>query len=111
MDYEETCSPIAKMTTFHTLISVASVRIKTSFLNGDLQEEIYMEPPPGFSHDSRYVCKLKKALYGLQQVPHAWFEKFIVVICSLGFVVSSSDYVLFAECTNALWSYYSFFIC
>lgn len=48
-------------------------------------------PPPGVPHDSGYVCKLKKALYGLKQAPRAWFEKFSVVISSLGFASSSHD--------------------
>jgi hypothetical protein len=69
-------------------------------LNGDLQEEVYMAPPPGISHDSGYVCKLKKALYGLKQAPCVWFEKFSIVISSLGFVSSSHDSALFIKCTN-----------
>jgi len=68
-------------------------------LNGDLQEEVYIVPPPSVSYDSRYVCKLKKVLYGLKQAPRAWFEKFFVVISSLGFVCSSHDSALFI--TNA----------
>jgi hypothetical protein len=69
-------------------------------LNGDLQEEVYIAPPPGVSHDSGYVCKLKKALYGLKQAPRAWFEKFSVVISSLGFVSSSHDSALFIKSTD-----------
>jgi len=42
-----------------------------------------MAPPPDISHDSGYVCKLKKTLYGLKQAPRAWFEKFSIVISSL----------------------------
>ena len=60
-----------------------------------------MAPPPGISHDSGYVCKLKKALYGLKQAPRAWFEKFSIVISSLGFVSSSHDSALFIKCTDA----------
>jgi len=60
-----------------------------------------MAPPPGISHDSRYVCKLKKALYGLKQAPRAWFEKFSIVISSLGFVFSSHDSAFFIKCTDA----------
>ena len=60
-----------------------------------------MEPPHGVSHDYRFVCKLKKALYGLKHVPCAWFEKFSFVISSLGFVVYSYDYILAVKCTNA----------
>jgi hypothetical protein len=70
-------------------------------LNGDLQEEVYMALPPGISHDSEYVCKLKKALYGLKQAPRAWFDKFFIVISSLGFVSSSHDSALFIKCTDA----------
>ena len=54
-----------------------------------------MALPPGISHDSGYVCKLKKALYDLKQAPRAWFEKFSIVISSLGFVSSSHDSALF----------------
>ena len=70
-------------------------------MNGDLQEEVYMAPPPGISHDSGYICKLKKALYGLKQAHRAWFEKFSIIISSLGFVSSSHDSALFIKCTDA----------
>jgi pantothenate kinase len=70
-------------------------------LNGDLQEKVYMAPPPSVSHDSGYVCKLKKALYGLKQAPRAWFDKFSVVISSLGFVSSSNDPALFIKSNDA----------
>ena len=68
MDYEETFSPDAKMTTVRTLNAVASVRqwcisqldVKNAFLNGDLQEDVYMEPPPSVSHDFGFVYKLRK---------------------------------------------------
>jgi len=56
-----------------------------------------MAPPPGVSHESRYVCKLKKALYGLKQAPRAWFEKFSIMISSLRFVFSSHDPALFIK--------------
>ncbi|KAK6145658.1 hypothetical protein DH2020_022478 [Rehmannia glutinosa] len=91
------------MTTFRTLIVVYSVRkwhisqldVKNVFLNGDLQEEVYMIPPPGVPHNQGEVCKLKKALYGIKQAPRAWFEKFSVVLTSLGFSSSNHDSALF----------------
>ena len=52
------------------------------FLNGDLEEEVYMIPPLCVSHNPWEVCKLKKALYGLKQAPRAWFEMFSIVIAS-----------------------------
>jgi len=60
-----------------------------------------MAPPPSVSHDSGYVCKLKKVFYGLKQAPRAWFEKFSVMISSLGFVSSSHDSALFIKSTDA----------
>jgi hypothetical protein len=103
MDYEETFAPVVKMTTICTLIAVTSIHqwhisqldVKNTFLNGDLQEEFYMAPPSSILHDSGYVCKLKKALYGLKQAPRTWFEKFSIVISSLGFVSSSHDSAFF----------------
>jgi len=60
-----------------------------------------MAPPLGVSHDSGYVCKLKKTLYGLKHAPRAWFEKFSVVISYLGFVSSSHDSALFIKSIDA----------
>jgi hypothetical protein len=73
VDYE-TFFPIAKITTIYTFIIIALIcqwhisqlDVKNAFLNGDLQEEVYMVPSPGVSHDSRYVYKLKKTLYDLK---------------------------------------------
>ena len=59
-----------------------------------------MAPFSGISHEFGYVCKLKKALYGLKQVPRAWFEKFSIVISSLGFVSNSHDSALFIKYTD-----------
>ena len=75
--------------------------LKMSFLNGDLQDKVYMASLSGVSHDSEYVCKLKKALYGVKQAPRAWFEKFSTVISCLQFVSSSHDSALFVKYTDA----------
>ena len=105
VDYDETFALVAKMSTIRTLISVAAnnkwklfqLDVKNAFLHGNLNEEVYMEIPPGFNgHETEgKVCKLKKSLYGLKQSPRAWFGKFRKEVCSLGFQQSNADHTLF----------------
>ena len=61
----------------HKIFKVYEVDVKSSFLNGKLEEEVYIEQPEVFllSENNNYVCKLKKALYGLKQAPRAWFSR------------------------------------
>jgi hypothetical protein len=69
------------MTTIRTLLAVTSVRewsisqfdVKNVFLNGELREDVYMHPPPGYSILVGMVCHLRRSLYGLKQTPRAWF--------------------------------------
>ena len=69
--------------------------VKYAFLNGDLTEEVYMQPPPGSSVPSNKVYKLYRALYGLKQAPHAWFFKFSSTIRDFDFSSSAHDSALF----------------
>lgn len=94
LDYSETFSPVAKLNTVQVLLSVAAnldwplnqLDVKNAFLNGDLEEEVYMEPPPSFNENfGGKVCKLKKSLYRLKQSPRAWFEKFTNFVKSQGY--------------------------
>jgi hypothetical protein len=86
IDYEETYSLVAKMTTVRAIIAMAAAAkgwslhqmdVKNAFLHGDLQEEMYMEQPPGYVDQTHpnLVCRLKKALYGLKQAPRVWSDK------------------------------------
>ena len=67
--------------------------VKTAFLNGELEEEIYMAQPEGFvvPGKEKQVCRLVKSLYGLKQAPKQWHEKFDRVILSCGFKINDSD--------------------
>lgn len=74
--------------------------VKTAFLNGNLEEEIYMQIPEGITVGKNIVCKLKKALYGLKQAARCWFKEFDTVIRAMGFKESGKDrciYVLEGE--------------
>jgi hypothetical protein len=86
-DYDETFAPVAHMTTMRTLLAVASARhwsvsqhdVQNAFLNGELHDEVYMQPPPGYSVPNGMICHLRRSLYGLKQAPRAWFERFASV--------------------------------
>ena len=69
--------------------------VKNAFLNGDLSEEVYMQPPLGLSIESNKVCHLRCALYGLKQAPRAWFTKFSSTIFCLGYTAGPYDSALF----------------
>ena len=74
--------------------------IKNTFLNGDLSEEVYMQPPLSLSVDSNKICHIRRALYGLKQTPRAWFAKFNSTISRLGYMASHYDFALFLRRTN-----------
>nr|GEU38229.1 UvrD-like helicase, ATP-binding domain, P-loop containing nucleoside triphosphate hydrolase [Tanacetum cinerariifolium] len=76
---------------FNTYAPVAHV--KTTFLNGDLDEEVYMKQPEGFvmPRNEHKVCKLVKSFYGLKQAPKQWHQKFDEVVLSSGFHLNQSD--------------------
>ncbi len=88
VDYNETFASIAKSTSIRCIIALAALEdmeihqidVKTAFLNGELEEEIYMEQPQGFVHQGgkHLVCKLHKSLYGLKQYLRAWNQKLIL---------------------------------
>jgi hypothetical protein len=110
IDYDETFAPVAKMNTVRILISCAAnfgwplhqLDVKNAFLHGDLQEEVYMEVPPGMAaaENGGKVCKLKKALYGLKQSPRAWFDRFRRAVCAMGYRQCNGDHTVFYRHSN-----------
>ena len=108
IDYEETFALVACISSVRALLNVVSASkwdifqmdVKNTFLNGDLSEEVYMQPPPGLSVESNKVCHLRPALYGLKQAPQAWFAKFSFTISRLGYMASHYDSALFLRRTN-----------
>ena len=73
--------------------------VKSAFLNGYLQEEVYLTHPPGFKIEGQEhrVCKLIKALYGLKQAPRAWYAKMDEYLCKVGFHRSEFDDTLYVH--------------
>ena len=71
--------------------------VKMTFLNGNLEEEVYMKQPEGFSSSEgeHLVCKLKKSIYELKQASHQWYLKFHVVIASFGFKENIMDQCIY----------------
>ena len=71
--------------------------VKTAFLNGVIEEEVYIEQPEGFETLDResHVCRLKRAMYGLKQAPRAWYTRIDSYFTGLGFTKSEADVNLY----------------
>ncbi|GJW03860.1 ribonuclease H-like domain-containing protein [Tanacetum coccineum] len=111
IDYEETFSPVVKMTTVRCLLNIVVLNdwpmfqldIDNAFLYGDLNEVVYMKPPQGYyASDCNKVCRLKKSLYGLKQAPRQWNAKLTCALVENGFSQSKSDYSLFTKSDNGV---------
>ena len=108
IDYEETFTLVACISYIRALLAVATASkwdifqmdVKNAFLNENLSEEVYMQPPPCLSVESNKVFHLRRALYGLKQAPRAWFAKFSSTISRLGYMTSHYDSALFLRRTN-----------
>ena len=110
VDYTDTFSPVARLDTIRLLFALAAqnqwkihqLDVKSAFLNGYLQEEIYIEQPEGFevkgSEDK--VFRLKKALYGLKQAPRAWYSRINEYLTDLGFYRSPIEQTLYVNIEN-----------
>ena len=107
VDFDEIFSLMVKMTSIRVSLGLAAslnleveqMDVKTAFLHGDLEEEIYMEQPEGFLEKGKedYVCRLKKSLYGLKQAPRQWYLKFDSVMGEQGYKRSSSDHCAYIK--------------
>jgi hypothetical protein len=96
---------VVKPTTIRTVLSIAysagwslkQIDIQNAFLHGFLSEDVYIVQPLGFTNTSypHHVCKLHKALYGLNQAPRAWFSRLSEKLLQLGFTGSKEDSSLF----------------
>src|SRR5581483_6482632 len=105
IDYDETFAPVARIEAIgiflayaaHKNMKVFQMDVKCAFLNGELQEEVYVEQPEGFVDPTypEHVYVLDKALYGLKQAPRAWYETLTIYLLESGFQKGTVDPTLF----------------
>jgi hypothetical protein len=101
IDYEDMFSHVVKVAKIQMVLSIAVSRgwslrqldVQNVFLHGVLEEEVYMRQPPGYKDTQQlnYVCRLDKAIYGMKQVPHAWYLQLSSKLEKLGFTPSKGD--------------------
>ena len=101
IDFKETFSPVSSKDSFRTIMALVAhydlelhqMDVKTTFLNGNIDETIYMvQPKNSVSEDPKnMVCKLTKSIYGLKQASRQWYNKFHQVILSFGFEMNLVD--------------------
>ena len=106
IDYNEVFAPVSKYTTLRAFLAMVAAKdlelhqldVKTAFLNGELEEDIYIQQPPGYEQGGKdTVCKLNRALYGLKQAPRQWHEKLKQALKAIGFIDSMADPGLFTK--------------
>ena len=107
IDFQEIFFPVVKMTSIRVILSMVAVEdlhleqldVKTAFLHGDLEEELYMHQPEGFQVKGKedMVCRLKKSLYGLKQAPRQWYLKFDSFMLEKGFTRCQSDHCVYYQ--------------
>ena len=105
LDYDETFSPVVRFESLRTVIALAvqngmkmhQMDVTTAFLNGELQEEVYMKQPEGFAAEGQedLVCKLKRSIYGLKQSPRCWNSALDHKLKQMGFVQAKGDPCLY----------------
>jgi len=107
LDFRETYAPVARLKAIRILLDYACAHniklyqmdVKSAFFNGYVNEEVYVEQPPGFEDykQPNHVYKLKKTLYGLKQAPRAWYERLRDFLLSKGFKMGKVDTALFTK--------------
>ncbi|WJX83409.1 hypothetical protein P8452_66072 [Trifolium repens] len=107
VDFDETFAPVARLESIRLLLGVACILkfklfqmdVKSAFLNGYLNEEVYVAQPKGFVDPNLpdHVYRLKKALYGLKQAPRAWYERLSKFLLQQGYRKGETDKTLFVR--------------
>ncbi|KAL2240118.1 UNVERIFIED_CONTAM: Retrovirus-related Pol polyprotein from transposon RE2 [Sesamum indicum] len=109
VDYTDNFSPVAKPVTVRVLLAVAAaygwplqqMDVNNAFLHGYLEEDLYMQPPEGYSVQPGLVCKLERSLYGLKQASRQWNVELTLKLTDFGFSQSAYDHCLFTKMTDS----------
>lgn len=108
IDYKETFSPVVKYDSIRLILTIAAAKqltlrqfdIKTAFLYGDLEEEIFMCQPKGYEDGTKKVCQLQRSLYGLKQAPRCWNKKFKTMLLNFNLKETKADSCVFVSNKN-----------
>ena len=108
VDYFETFAPVVRYESVRCVLSLAAAKkmtvhqfdVKTAFLHGDIDEEVYMEQPAGYEDGTNRVCKLRKSLYGMKQSPRKWNEKFTCFLAKEKLIAIPEDPCVFVRKTG-----------
>lgn len=108
IDYQETFSPVVRMDSIRLMIAIAASKrmkitqfdVKSAFLNGNIDEDIYMQAPEGLSDTNGLVCKLNRSLYGLKQSPRLWNKKFDQFLTKFKLKPTSGDSCMYVSCSE-----------
>jgi len=74
--------------------------IKATYLNTNLKEDLYMEPPPSFNISKGHILKLKKGMYSTKQGRHIWYEEIWGTLSEMGYMWTEADHIVFIHETN-----------
>src|SRR3954451_13184390 len=111
VDYDETFSPVANLKSVRILLAIAAffdyeiwqMDVKTAFLNGDIEKELYIVQPKGFVDpmDTDKVCKLQRSIYGLKQASQSWNQCFDKVIKNFGFIQNYKEVCIYKKVSGS----------
>jgi hypothetical protein len=121
IDYRETFSPVSKKDSLRIIMALFAhydlelhhMDVKNAFLNGSLEEDIYMDQPEGFSIKGKehLACKLKKSIYGLKQASWQWYLKFHNTITSFGFKENTVDQCIYLKVSGSKFIFLILYVC
>ena len=113
-DYDETFCPVVRQESLHALIALSvqndlqihQIDVTTAFLNGRLEEEVYMKQPEGLIKRGKehFVCKLENSIYGLKQSPHCWNSVLDDQLNKMGFIRSENDPSIYRRCGREMFN-------